>query len=115
MGDEVFLNIPDLIAEDFQQFGADAAIPCSICSQEPANQVGLINDVHSPLCEYCWAEVQTNTNKGKLTAHQSVEWKYVIPALIFLTGVGGYLWGLLQKPGFAPRGFLLLIFPLGAR
>lgn len=110
-GDE-FLELPDVIANDFQAHGAAEELACSQCGTTPATVVAVMDSLYAPLCGACWQSVLEKSKRGRLATEEPVRWSRVIPFLTIATIVGAVGWGLLQQPDQLHRfNWLMVLMP----
>lgn len=113
IGVETFMQIPDLMAEDFHAHSASETFMCANCDARSAETVALLNYDPSPLCDQCWNELKLHAYGGKLATDQSVNWLFVVPSLIVLTAVDGLIWGFVQQPKqLEVFGILFMLVPV---
>jgi hypothetical protein len=75
-GKERLLLIPDLLAQDFQTFGAQEPLPCSECGFESATECSQFNNGLRLICFTCWRRMAKTVGEKKVI-FSPVLWKLV--------------------------------------
>jgi hypothetical protein len=112
IGPETYLQLPELVANDFQALGAEDHCVCATCGQENASVLTLVDYAAVPLCEECWQDLDSQTLNHALPNIEPVRWLFVVPSLCMLTLVGGWIWGFIQQPKLLeklPVGVIFLL------
>lgn len=112
MGLEQFLDIPNLIAQDLQEFGAVDSAACANCNRQPVTVVGLVDWQYSWFCRECWENLAIEADQGRIPVAQSVNWPLAAAIIFVLTIVGALGWGALQQPGQRPGFYSLMLPPM---
>jgi hypothetical protein len=98
IGEDLFLRIPDIIADDLHARGAQSSLRCADCGTNEATTVGLLEYTYTALCDACRDRALRGDASGSLLGRRRVDWRRVLPLLAVLTGAGGYGWGYIQQP-----------------
>jgi hypothetical protein len=109
IGAEKFMQIPELVAEDFHAHGGVETLHCVNCGTREATVVALLNYAYGPTCDECWQAVQDHTAGRDIRTVQIVNWGPALLALLGVVLLGALVWGLLQEVE-ARLGFSLGIF-----
>lgn len=99
IGLDAFLDLPEAVAEDLEDHGAEESVPCSQCGGAPATDVTMVDWAYVPFCKPCSQGLRAEARGGKLSVEQEVRWAPAILVLAGGTGLGAWLWGRFQQPG----------------
>jgi hypothetical protein len=113
MGEELFLIIPDVVADDFHEHGGDPEVACQQCGDQIATRVSLVDGWYRSLCRGCWADLHLRAPGGRLARGEAVRWGVVAPLLVICTVAGALVWGALQQPQSKTLGIGLVLLPFG--
>jgi len=98
IGYDLFIRIPDIIADDLHARGASGTMRCAACGTNEATAVGLLEYTYTPLCDTCRDRALRGEASLRLLGRRRVDWRRVLPLLAVVTGAGAYGWGYIQQP-----------------